>query len=479
MTITIPSFTLKNFGLYAVTGILTAALTFGLAWVILPTPAPTPVVPVGATPREGALGFGLVPDPATVPKPLPAVPGDAVITLVTFHKDKPPATGDRAPWWTSSGTPRVPLITQFDGGPLQGVNCTMAAGAMLARLGYGIVTTGTQLRSFQSDQDGGTSLASLNEGMLAGWDVKFARGWITPTELRALLWAGAGAEIQLIYGIIPVPLRLQASFTGAHSIYIDAFRPAGPDGEAAYYVMDPIGRPDRGYDGSWWPASVVEAAAMNFGGGKIITAWAFAGGITPNGPYPSLPPDAYPSPEPGESASPSPITSLPPSDPSPPDYASGDLVQIPPDILDLFSAGAFSGGSTLVPAFSLCVGPSPPGFCPIGIPALYPVTGSPPPTAPPISLPLTLDLLYADSPQPGMERAIFSAPDGVVPTFSYWPSSGTGVAATAGVQQALLDGKTVWMATFPVQQGGYHFVASGVGSGGAGISSIGTVTIGP
>jgi len=172
VTITIPSFTLKNFGLYAVTGILTAALTFGLAWVILPTPAPTPVVPVGATPREGALGFGLVPDPATVPKPLPAVPGDAVITLVTFHKDKPqPAPGQRAAWWTSSGTPRVPLITQFDGGPLQGVNCTMAAGAMLARLGYGIVTTGTQLRSFQSDQDGGTSLASLNEGMLAGWVV--------------------------------------------------------------------------------------------------------------------------------------------------------------------------------------------------------------------------------------------------------------------------------------------------------------------
>ena len=76
MTITIPSFTLKNFGLYAITGLLTAVLTFGLAWVVLPTPAPTPIVPVGATPREGALGFGLVPDPNTVPKPLPAVPGD-------------------------------------------------------------------------------------------------------------------------------------------------------------------------------------------------------------------------------------------------------------------------------------------------------------------------------------------------------------------------------------------------------------------
>ena len=137
----------------------------------------------------------------------------------------------------------MPQITQFDGGPLQGVNCTMAAGAMLARLGYGIVTNGTQLRSFQPDQDGGTSLGNLNQAMQTGWEVQFARGWVTPTELRALLWAGAGAVVQVIYGDIPVPLRIQATFIGAHSMYIDAFRPAGIEGEAAYYVMDPIGRP--------------------------------------------------------------------------------------------------------------------------------------------------------------------------------------------------------------------------------------------
>ena len=69
----------------------------------------------------------------------------------------------------------------------------MAAGAMLARLGYGIVTTGSQLRSFQPDQDGGTSLGNLNQALQSGWELQFARGWLTPTELRALLWAGAGA----------------------------------------------------------------------------------------------------------------------------------------------------------------------------------------------------------------------------------------------------------------------------------------------
>ena len=44
---------------------------------------------------------------------------------------------------------------------------------------------------------------------------------------------------------------------------------------------------------------------------------------------------------------------------------------------------------------------------------------------------------------------------------------------------AILNGRTVWIATFPVSQGGYHFVATGVGSGGAGFSPVGTVTIGP
>jgi hypothetical protein len=479
MTLTIPNFSLKGFGTYIVAGVLTAAITFGVAWVVLPTPAPTPVIPNGATPREGALGFGLVPDPNAPPKSLPAAPQNIVITLVSFHKDQPPAPGTRADWWTSTGTPRVPQITQFDGGPLQGVNCTMAAGAMLARLGYGIVTTGTQLRSLQSDQDGGTSLANLNDALQAGWGVHFARGWITATELRGLLWAGAGAVIQVIYGDVPVGLRNQRDFTGAHSMYVDAFRPNGPDGPAAYYVMDPIGRPDRGYNGSWWPADVVEAAADDFGGGRIITSWAFAGGVAPSGPYASLPPDAYPSSSPGATASPPVLASLPPPDLPTPDFPSGDLVAIPPDLVNLFTGGAFSGGSTLIPSFSICVSNPAPAFCPIGIPALYPVGASAPPTAPPITLPITLDLKYADSVQPGMERTIFTAPSGVVPTFTFWPSSGTGAVGTATVQEALMDGKDVWIATFPVQSGGYHFVASGVGAGGAGVSQIGTVTIGP
>ena len=36
-----------------------------------------------------------------------------------------------------TGFPRINPVTQFDGGPFQGANCTLASGAMLARLAFG------------------------------------------------------------------------------------------------------------------------------------------------------------------------------------------------------------------------------------------------------------------------------------------------------------------------------------------------------
>jgi hypothetical protein len=54
-----------------------------------------------------------------------------------------------------SGFPRVRPITQFDGGPFQNANCTLAAGAMLARLGWGIVTTGSTLPRSSSTKPAG------------------------------------------------------------------------------------------------------------------------------------------------------------------------------------------------------------------------------------------------------------------------------------------------------------------------------------
>ena len=225
------------------------------------------------------LEFGLVPGD---PKPIGPLPATATIQLTSFKTATAAASAApggqvKAPWWQAS-VPRVPAVTQFDGGPLQAVNCTMAAGAMLARLGFGVVATGSQIRALQDDQDGGTNFENLQTAVGRGWGIHFARGALSPLQLRALLYAGAGSVISGFYGELPEGIRLQKSFTGGHAIYVDAFRPPGASGPAAYYVMDPIGRTWQGYQGSWWPADAVERFATKFGGGRIYTAWAFPGG---------------------------------------------------------------------------------------------------------------------------------------------------------------------------------------------------------
>ena len=172
-------------------------------------------------------------------------------------------------------------------------NCTMASGAMLARLGYGIVTTGSQLRALQPDQEGGTSLADLQVA-IGTWGVSFSQGAISPLQLRALLYAGAGAVVQVNYGTIPVSLRLQADFTGGHAIYLDGFRPAGArtvrpptSSSTRWGPRGPGTRAPGGRPTSW------RRPRSTFGGGTAYTAWAFPGGTAPANP-PPLPPSAFP-----------------------------------------------------------------------------------------------------------------------------------------------------------------------------------------
>ena len=151
-----------------------------------------PMTLVGAS--GAPLEFGLKPGTS---QPLGPLPATATIQLTSFHAGAAsPAPGDepQGPWWNET-VPRIPPVTQFDGGPLQKVNCLMAAGAMLARLGYGIVTTGSQMRALQDDQDGGTNYGNLKNAINNGWGVRFFIGALTPLQLRALLYAGAGAII--------------------------------------------------------------------------------------------------------------------------------------------------------------------------------------------------------------------------------------------------------------------------------------------
>ncbi len=431
--------------------------------------------------------------------PLQAPPANQGIQLTSYTSNPtPPATSDARPAWINpSGYPRVPPISQFDGGPLQGYDCTMASGAMLARLGYGIVTTGSQLRGLQSNNGPtGTNLDQVNAAVGNGWGVHFAEGALTPLQFRALIYAGAGAILQGIYGQLPVDLRLQKDFVDAHAIYIDGFRPPQGGQPAAYYVIDPIGRPWAGYKGDWLPADAIEAFATAFGSGSMVTAWAFPGGLTPPANYRTLPPEAFPTSGPGPSPSipalPSPSagasagpsaspgaspTAVPlPSPSSAPSGSSGSKPPIiPSDVSILSRLAASIGGSIVVPNFGICLLVPVPTGCPPGLPGTYPSGASPGPLASP---PIPIDLLYASVPQPGLVQVIFTAPGGSS-SLDFWPTDGSGPVSPADVQQAMLGGRSVWIATFPVKAGSFGFAAGTLGTGIAGMSQVGGLTIGP
>ena len=95
----------------------------------------------------GPSAFDLTREAGTPVGTLP--PTDLSLAAANLLDNKPVSPLD------PSGFPRVAAITQFDGGPFANANCTLASGAMLARLGWGIVTTGSTLRTLQSDQVGG------------------------------------------------------------------------------------------------------------------------------------------------------------------------------------------------------------------------------------------------------------------------------------------------------------------------------------
>ena len=151
-----------------------------------------------------------------------------------------------------SGFPRIHPITQFDGGPFQGSNCTLASGfdARPARATASSPTapccapsrtTRTAARaSTTSPRRCGAATASRRPPASSG-----------PQQLKNLLASGYGAVIQGVYGEIPSGLRLQSSFTGGHAIYLDGYYPGNAKKgiPEAYYVIDPLGRPQGGLRG--------------------------------------------------------------------------------------------------------------------------------------------------------------------------------------------------------------------------------------
>jgi hypothetical protein len=437
--------------------------------------------------------------PAASPVPIPALPPNATIQLTSYSPAAVTTSSTAIPQapWLSRVPPRVPPITQFDGGPFQGVNCNLASGAMLARLAYGIVTTGSQLRTLQDDQEGGTSLEDLETAVGRGWGVSFFRGGLSALQLRALIYAGAGAVVGGSYGEVPVDIRLSKDFTGGHAIYVDAFRAPGPDGPAAYYVIDPIGNPANGYRGAWWPADVLERFALvRYGDNLIHAAWAFPGGTVPAN-HPTLPPGAYPtgngipgqSPQPGQSRQPG-QTPTPAQTPGqtlgpgvnpmpdgnttlPTDPPNGDPPPRPPFVPDF---NVLQGAVEIDPGTDTCTTDQRPALCPTGVLGIVDLSGGPLPVA--TSPPRAIDLLYASLIGPGQYQIVFETPAGSTGDLHYWATGGA-TSLDATVEPAVVQGETVSVATVTVDPtASFSFVATAAGTDIRAISPVGTLTVG-
>ncbi len=395
-----------------------------------------------------------------------------------------------------AGFPRVPPITQFDGGPFQGSNCTLASGAMLARLGYGIVTTGSILRTLQDDQSGGTGINDLATALWRGYGVTFPHGLIKTDTLRRLLAAGYGAVIQGDYSKVPPALRLQKNFAGGHAIYLDGYYPGNAKRNIppAYYVIDPIGRPTFGYQGDWWPASVVDDFALAWGGGRAVAMWGYPpGGVPPDVAGPDvlpIPPDngngpaATTAPSPSGSSSPS--ASAAPSGTPAPTGPVGPII-VPVDVGDLTVqlapasppvSKSHLGGVILTPVIDVCLFHPPPAGCPTGIEAVFNV-GVPeviqPPPGPKVNV------LFVDSDRPDVALVGFTVAPAAPADVRFW-ESGTSPASvrTASSMTSLnLLGTTVLVASLDVAAGTTYQFQAIAGSGlSAGSSPIGSFTTG-
>ncbi len=432
-------------------------------------------------------------EPASDPVALASLdPGDLSAAAAAILGAGDPGQGvEPAVFKDPTGFPRIDPITQFDGGPFQGANCTLASGSMLARLAFGIVTNGSVLRTLQDDQDGGTGLNDLKAALWRGYGVSAPTGLLRPQQLKDLLAHGYGAVIQGIYGEIPAGLRLQKDFTGGHAIYLDGYYPGNAKRgiPEAYYVIDPLGRPHSGYKGDWWPASVVDAFGTAFGGGRIPAMWAFPpGGVAPDVVGPDVVPIPADSSGPhGPGSSPNPSASAPPSvDPgaTPVPVPSGFLPVEPGDIgLEVASPAAppVAGGlrdSILVsPVFDICiVSPSLSG-CPTGLEAIF-VSGDPPLLQ--LKLGPTVNVLFVDSDRANKAIVGFTVDPPTTSDVKFWVhgESPANVHTATSITGVTLFGTPMVLAELDVQAATtYDFQAvagSGVFAGSSGIGSFTT-----
>jgi hypothetical protein len=480
---------LPKLGVFLATALLGGAVTFVGSAAIAPA-APvstagerpafvgsdTGDTPAGSAPAPALAAFDLVAasGPEAPPTIVPGLPAADMALAANSLLNPPPAS-----WLNPSGFPRITPVTQFDGGPFQGANCTLASGAMLARLGFGIVTTGSILRTLQDDQVGGTGLDDLATALWRGYGVSIRYGLLQPEELKNLLSTGYGAVIQGDYAQIPEQLKLQRGFNGGHAIYLDGYYDKGPT--PAYYVIDPIGRPNR-YEGEWWPASIIDAFGEALGGGTHIrAAWVFPpGGTPPNVIGPDilpLPPSGGDKPAPGQSpgpsAQPAPSGSTGPGTPS--TGEPGDVAPAQPVEQPGIAGTATVGGLDILPSLAFCaLEPQPPG-CPAGIPGVFEV----PPNLTDIRAGPNIELKFVDSDRPNVALVGFTVDAGANSDVVFWEADGTptDIHHASAIVALDLSGQTTMVARLDVLASTqYHFQVIAGNADGGSQSPVGTFT---
>ena len=302
-------------------------------------------------------------------------------------------------------------------------------------------------------------------------------GFLRPDQLKDLLSKGYGAVIQGEYGKIPRGLRLQKDFLGGHAIYLDGYYPGNPDKgiPEAYYVIDPLGHPHSGYEGDWWPSSVVDDFATAFGGGTHIpTMWAYPpGGVPPKVTDPHVEPIPHgggpaATPAPGESAAPSASPVLEPGDSAPPAPPVDTPLDGSPDL----------GGVVLIPILEICLIDPPPAGCPTGVPATFQFESTPVLQVPPGP---TVDVVFVDSDRPNVAIVGFTVDPPGPATVHYWQHDGSPatIQTPSSMSSVNLFGTTVQLANLDVLAATTYDFQATAGSGiSVGSSPVGQFTAG-
>lgn len=179
----------------------------------------------------------------------------------------------------ASAANRIFHISQLDGSKYSQVNCTMAAGAMLARAMGTKNLSGGDLRWLSGDRAGGTTLSQLQYALERA-DVDgtklFYDHRIEFENFKRRVASGAPAVLSGWNGDIPPQFNASGIIAG-HGMFVAGYDPK----KDRFLMLDPAKSQDSG---TWWPARVVES--FGWGGERHGQAlFAPRGTINPNSIY--------------------------------------------------------------------------------------------------------------------------------------------------------------------------------------------------